>query len=270
MKDTIVKILFLAAVLFASIAVFTGTERLMPLWAGGLLAAVLIFRKWDVLHAALLLFMLSILIYLPGFIGMPTVKSLFPLLASTLLVLPFPAARETLLWAKAGRLDRTSVLIIIFIAAVSAAALVLWANWAANLPSAGLGHPAHGRLPAAGLEVAGAFMRWLPSWLVAAIGVPVFALFNALAEEGIYRGVLQKALGRAFGEKTPALLLQASAFAAVHYRGGFPSGPLGYVMALAYGLVLGYLRRRSGGMLAPCLAHIMADLTIGYILVSYA
>ncbi len=269
MKNPLIKILFPAVIIFVSIAVFTGTGWLLPFWAGCLLAAALIFRGWDVLHAALLLFMLALEIHLPLFFGLPTVKSLFPLLASTLLLLPFPRRKEALSWIRAGRLGKTSVLIVIVVAAVSTAALVLWANLVTGH------HAAAGRLPAAGLEAARQSLRRLPLWSVFVFGVPAFALVNALAEEGIYRGVLQEALGRVFGRetfgaKTFVLLLQASAFAAAHYLGGFPNGADGYAMALLYGLVLGYLRDRTGGMLAPCLAHFAADLAIGYVLVFYA
>lgn len=110
-------------------------------------------------------------------------------------------------------------------------------------------------------------LRRLPLRLIMVFGVPVFALLNALAEEGIYRGVLQEALDRATGGTTLVLFIQASAYAAAHYAGGFPNGLNGYLMALAYGVALGFIRQWTGGMLGPFLAHFMADLTIGYILV---
>ena len=62
-------------------------------------------------------------------------------------------------------------------------------------------------------------------------------------------------------------MLQAGAFAAVHFGVGFPNGLFGYAMVLVYGLALGLLRHRTKGMLAPYLAHVIADLTIGYFLV---
>lgn len=113
-------------------------------------------------------------------------------------------------------------------------------------------------------------LRHFPACAVLVFGVPAFAFFNALAEEGIYRGVLQGSLERAFGEGAPPVIIlatQATAYAAAHYRGGFPNGASGYLMTLAYGILLGYLRRRTNGMLSPCLAHFAADLVIGYILV---
>jgi membrane protease YdiL (CAAX protease family) len=51
---------------------------------------------------------------------------------------------------------------------------------------------------------------------------------------------------------------------------GFPNGAIGYGMAFGYALVLGYLRLRTDGLLAPVAAHVIADLTIGFILVTLA
>ena len=68
------------------------------------------------------------------------------------------------------------------------------------------------------------------------------------------------------GSAICVVTLQASAFAAAHVLLGFPNGRLGYLMVFVYGTMLGYLRVRSKGMLAPYLTHVLADLTIGYFL----
>ena len=44
-----------------------------------------------------------------------------------------------------------------------------------------------------------------------------------------------------------ALVLQAVAFGALHFRAGFPRGIVGVGLTFACGLVLGELRRRAGG-----------------------
>ena len=93
---------------------------------------------------------------------------------------------------------------------------------------------------------------------------------NAFAEEVVYRGVMQEALSRVFKQKSIVLVLQASTFAAIHFAVGFPNGFLGYLMVFVYGFVLGYLRVRTNGMLAPYLAHVIADLAIGYFLCLHA
>jgi membrane protease YdiL (CAAX protease family) len=61
-------------------------------------------------------------------------------------------------------------------------------------------------------------------------------------------------------------VLQAASFALLHFVSGFPGGCWGLAMTFVYGLMLGTIRRRAQGMLAPWLAHVCADLTIFAIL----
>ena len=58
-----------------------------------------------------------------------------------------------------------------------------------------------------------------------------------------------------------AVVLQALAFGVLHLH-GVPNGPVGMVMAGVWGLLLGVLRLRSRGLLAPYVTHIAADATI--------
>ena len=55
--------------------------------------------------------------------------------------------------------------------------------------------------------------------------------------------------------------IQALSFGVAHIQ-GFPRGALGVALAAVYGLLLGVLRLRAGGLLAPVLAHIGADAVI--------
>jgi uncharacterized protein len=57
------------------------------------------------------------------------------------------------------------------------------------------------------------------------------------------------------------IVLQAAAFGALH-REGFPSGASGIVLSGGYGIVLGVLRASSGGLFAPWIAHVLADVMI--------
>lgn len=91
-----------------------------------------------------------------------------------------------------------------------------------------------------------------------ALGV-VFATTNAIAEELAWRHVLWEGLR---GAPAAALVaIQALSFGLAHIQ-GFPRGALGVALAAVYGLLLGILRLRSGGLLAPVLAHIGADAVI--------
>jgi membrane protease YdiL (CAAX protease family) len=132
---------------------------------------------------------------------------------------------------------------------VSAAALVAWYHLAR--PDVAMFRARIQSLPLAVLPLA-------------AIG---FATVNAAAEEAVYRGVIQYALEGSIGLGVAALLLQALAFGLAHIH-GFPSGGAGVTLAGMYGLMLGIVRRRAGGMLAPWAAHVCADLVIFGILVT--
>ena len=85
-------------------------------------------------------------------------------------------------------------------------------------------------------------------------------MVNAAVEEAIFRGVLQEAATAAYGVPL-GIALQAVAFGLLHLV-GVPSGVVGAVMAGGWGLALGILRWRTGGIVAPYLAHVAADLTI--------
>ncbi len=113
-----------------------------------------------------------------------------------------------------------------------------------------------------------AFLTY-PLWIVLALAIPAFAFVNAFAEEVVYRGILQESLSNTFAAQPLVFLLQGSAFAAIHFASGFPNGFMGYGMVLIYGLMLGYLRWRTKGILAPYIAHVVADLCIGYFLILY-
>ncbi|MBN9166016.1 MAG: CPBP family intramembrane metalloprotease [Myxococcales bacterium] len=79
------------------------------------------------------------------------------------------------------------------------------------------------------------------------------------ASEG-WRGILQDRLVPLFGVGG-AIVLQAASFGLQH-AWGFPRGPVGVVLAGGWAVMLGLLRRHSGGLLSPILAHVVADATI--------
>jgi membrane protease YdiL (CAAX protease family) len=77
------------------------------------------------------------------------------------------------------------------------------------------------------------------------------------------------ALDRSLGPGFTSLLLQALAFGAIHIR-GFPRGWLGVGLACIYGLLMGVIRRRAGGMFAPWIAHVFTDVVIAGIVLFLA
>jgi membrane protease YdiL (CAAX protease family) len=100
------------------------------------------------------------------------------------------------------------------------------------------------------------------------LGGLLFSMLNAMIEEGAYRGVIQHGLEATIGLGIAALVLQAAAFGALHLN-GFPRGWVGVGLAAIYGLMMGTVRRRSDGMLAPWIAHVLTDAVIAAIILTF-
>ena len=165
--------------------------------------------------------------------------SLVPYLILILTVPYFKSARE---WLKWGRIDRVTLILLIATVAVTSGALTLWTY---------LVKPdMRGFLSVIPFDNT-------PLFILMMLG---FSLFNAIGEEAIFRGILQHGLSRAF-PPVAVILIQGVMFGAIHFH-GYPSGISGVALASVYGIGLGWIRQRSGGMLAPLLAHFFADLTI--------
>jgi membrane protease YdiL (CAAX protease family) len=135
--------------------------------------------------------------------------------------------------------------------------------------------PGRPRLAAAGLGLVGGGVlagTWLlsrgsPGLQVApinaglALWTPIVALV-AVAEELVLRGALFDVVRSGFGDGA-ALVVTTVLFAVMHVPlYGIGSLPLD----LAVGLLLGGLRIVSGGVLAPAVAHVVADLAGGWLL----
>lgn len=146
-------------------------------------------------------------------------------------------------WLRRGRWTRDLPWLVAGTVVVTAGALAAWQRLFG------------GRLPREYVDAA-AGQHW---WVIVLAGV-AFSLLNAAVEEVVFRGVLLSALSQVLGLRT-AVVLQAVAFGVLHLH-GVPSGPVGMVMAGAWGLLLGVMRLRSGGLLAPYVTHIAADATI--------
>ncbi|MGA8361216.1 MAG: CPBP family intramembrane glutamic endopeptidase, partial [Candidatus Dormiibacterota bacterium] len=135
--------------------------------------------------------------------------------------------------------------------------------------------PGPPRLAAVALGAAGGGVL-IGSWLVAggspgieiapinaglALWTPLVAVV-AVAEEVVMRGALFNAIRSGWGDGV-ALAVTTILFAALHVPlYGVGSLPLD----LAAGMLLGGLRIVSGGVLAPALAHVLADLAGGWLL----
>jgi membrane protease YdiL (CAAX protease family) len=157
------------------------------------------------------------------------------------------------------------------------------------VPAAGVPGLATGRVPVAftifsGLITPAALLGWFFLFdpdvsdltaLVAGRSLPLviiggilFSVATAVFEEGLWRGVAFPALKPHFGVHG-AVVLQAVSFGIAHTH-GFPRGLVGATLAGSWAVLLGYLRLVSGGLLAPILAHVVADSTIAIIVIVLA
>ncbi len=221
------------------------------------LASVVVIRQWRLLLCGALFFISGLgncTLTLPIFSQVPALGTVSAILAGFLIVLPFKPARTWNLWAKVGKINIQTFGIIIGISIISVFSLAAWAKWTDNLGIA--------------VNMAEGVLHY-PVWIVAVLLIPCFALLNSLAEEIVYRGVLQTALSEGFTNCHLVIALQATAFASLHFAAGFPNGLTGYAMTFIYGAVLGYLRKHTNGMLSPILCHIVADMAIFYYMANY-
>jgi uncharacterized protein len=248
-------IILLLAVLLINVSAFFLQGSTGPVAFGCLLAAAVPFRAYEVIPAVLLSFLLSILpLLLPKILfDVPATGFILPFAATAtiLLLLLFSWGRASFSWVRIGQSDGVTRVLALLTSILATVALIGWAFWTDNL--------------GAGEKMVASFAAY-PKWAIVLVGIPAFALINAFTEEVVYRGVLQEALHRVIRSALGVITLQASAFAAAHVLVGFPNGYVGYLMVFVYGTMLGYLRTRSNGLLAPYLTHVLADLTIGYFL----
>lgn len=92
------------------------------------------------------------------------------------------------------------------------------------------------------------------------IGI-VFAILNSLYEEFLFRGCIITALEKS-GHIYAVILVQACAFAMMHFTKGIPNGIPGLILTFIYGIFMGHLFIKSRSIL-PCIAsHILCDLTV--------
>jgi membrane protease YdiL (CAAX protease family) len=149
--------------------------------------------------------------------------------------------------------------------ALALLALAAGAGWRPARPSlraVALGAAAGGVLVAAWLTAHPAMVIDIaPLNGAIALWTPIVAVV-AVAEEAIFRGVLFDAV-RGWGGEGWALVATTALFALIH----LPLYGVGALpLDIAVGLLLGGLRIVSGGMLAPSVAHVIADLAGGWLL----
>jgi hypothetical protein len=172
---------------------------------------------------------------------------LFNLLIATAVYLAvlrcFTVLKKETGWLRSGRIDKVTVFLITGVVPASAALLLVWSSMFGPGFARYLSSIPRVRLPL----------------LIA--GVAGFSVCNAVLEEVLFRGIFWDGLAKLMSGTSAILVLQAVFFGLRHYQ-GVPSGYAGVGLSFCYGMVLGVLRVRSGGLAAPIAAHVFADTTI--------
>jgi membrane protease YdiL (CAAX protease family) len=249
-----------AAIILVSVGVFSlagvlrGDFSRIPVWALGTFVVLTLCAAMTTstaaLHVTVFCSLVAFAYRSPGMAMHP-----FPLIVALggygIVVLATARLRETASWLHTGSLDSGVIRLVVVAVVVAGIALPAWYL---------LADPK--------VESIVEVIAELPLWALPPIAI-FFALVNAGAEEAAFRGILMYGLEGAVGVPG-ALLVQAAAFGLLHYPHGVPSGTWGALLSGLYGLMLGAIRLRAGGMLAPWIAHAATDLMIFTLLVLVA
>ena len=212
----------------------------------GVLALTAVAWKWRAPGASSLglLFVACLVLGLAG-LGPQQLVFALAFVVYALVVPRVPWLRRAGRWLAVGRVDGWLMALGIAFAGVSGVVLMAW--YALAQPNLD--------------DLVRTFIPAWSLWLLVPAAI-LFSVVNAALEEAVYRGVVLHALESALGVGVVALVLQASAFAALHFQAGFPRGLVGAGLTFVYGLALGMLRRRAGGLMVPLLTHVLTDLVI--------
>jgi len=213
----------------------------------GVVVAAAIIRSRPAVRTAVVAVILTIPVLAFGPVGWPLPLAVAPV-ALWALGRVLPAARPSRPWFRMGRMTPDLPWLTLATVVVSGAALLVWALLARPEPGVYLGTLRD------------------ESALLAIAGIAAFSLVNAACEEVVFRGILQTELTTVVGT-WPAVAVQAVVFGLLHIT-GFPSGLTGVALATVYGGLVGVLRVRSDGLMAPYIAHVAADVTIGVVVVA--
>ena len=240
---------------FGFFAIYLSIHRVTPGW---LLAPFLLlsltalwFRAVQPFHLSLFCTLWLLTPLITPALGKWPLYKVTPLAVYAVVIGVSQHLRKSVLWMRPGRLGVDIWLLVSLVVVVSSGALVAW-NFICRPDIS----PSLANIPP------------MPFWFLPLAGVG-FALLNSAVEEAIFRGIFLQASDSAVGAGTISLVIQAVFFGWLHYSEiGFPKGLAGVAMASVYGLLLGYLRYRSGGMLAPWLTHAGTDIAVFTIVAS--
>ncbi len=138
--------------------------------------------------------------------------------------------------------DVTETLLTVLVAFALCYGLLDLTTWIVRLIEPEHVFPEHGVIEAMNAPTA---PTWLPVllWLGTVVATPI-------AEETFFRGLLQTYLAKALPSRKLAVVLAGAAFGAAHL-----GQPQVVPAMIVFGMIVGTLYERRGGLLAPILAH---------------
>lgn len=205
-----------------------------------LLVAAWILRIAQAVHVGLLGFFTLVCMSIPALATAWPSSILLAIALYGMIVATVPWLRRSAGWIRPGHLSRSDLLLVLILAILTALVLLGWIV----LARPDLSDLVETVPDAAPLTLV--FFGFL------------FALINSFGEEVLYRGAFMYALESALGSETAALLTQAMYFGLLHIN-GFPRGPSGMVLAALFGVVCGFLRLKTRGMLASWITHFIVN-----------
>jgi membrane protease YdiL (CAAX protease family) len=207
------------------------------------IAGYFLIKKSALFSHSLYFLLLSLSFLITIFHSIWVLNLLISLAAYLGLIFAVPGLKKYSNWLKFGKFNRRIVFAILLVAIVGSLALVSWYEIFKPDLQSFIG------------ELTDINKSILP------MAMAGFAIFNAVGEELVFRGIFWDGLKNIFDNTWAILILQAAFFGLCHYR-GFPRGGIGIGLAAIYGGLLGFLKINSKGLAAPVAAHIIADLTI--------
>lgn len=211
----------------------------------------IVIRSTAALHTILFCFLLVFLPLTLQIFSWWPYRLLAPLLAYHFIVFLSPQLRRSYMGLQRGHISKGIFLLMLATICISTLALIGWC-WLLK-PDLSI---YFGQIPN------------MPLILIPLAGL-AFSVLNAVMEEFAFRGIIMNGISSAFDTVTISVFFQAIAFGLFHYLGGFPNGIMGASMTFVYGVLLGFIRNRSRGMMAPIVTHIFADLVIFSIVITF-
>jgi membrane protease YdiL (CAAX protease family) len=176
-------------------------------------------------------------------IRFPGISYIIPIVLYFSLVFTVKPLRKSVKFLTVGNIDLISILLLSILVILSITGIVGWKV---------LSQPDTSSI-----------IAWIPQVhpLILLAGGFGFAISNSFVEEFIFRGALWDGLEASNFRDYLTIMLQAVLFGVWHFK-GFPGGVLGTILVFVWGVLLGIIRRRTGGLFIPVVAHICADITI--------